>query len=239
MIFIKNLFRNKTILLALVLYLLTAFVAFDKFVSALDGSLYYFKEMIMIMPVVFMMTVLIEVWIPKEMISKNLGDQSGAKGVLLALILGSVSAGPIYAAFPITKTLLKKGAGIMNSVIILSAWAVIKVPMLANEAKFLGAKFMVIRWVLTVVVIIVMGYVASLLVKPSQLPLEEDVIDQPSVDEQACIGCQICIPHGQGILSMKGKKATIDLVKHIEMGGDYLMMASKACPVAAIKLPLA
>ena len=31
---------------------------------------------------------------------------------------------------------LKKGASISNIVIILSAWAVIKVPMLANEAKF-------------------------------------------------------------------------------------------------------
>lgn len=239
MIFVKNLFRNKTVLLAIVLYLLTAFVAFDKFVSALNGSLYYFKEMILIMPVVFMMTVLIEVWIPKEMISKNLGDQSGVKGVLLALILGSVSAGPIYAAFPITKTLLKKGAGIMNIVIILSAWAVIKVPMLANEAKFLGAKFMVIRWVLTVFVIVMMGYAASLLVKPSQLPLEEDVIDQPAVDEQACIGCQICIPHGQGILYMKGKKACVDLIKLTELSGENLIKASKACPVAAIKLPLA
>lgn len=225
--------------MAMVLYLITAFVAFEKFVSALDGSLYYFKEMLIIMPVVFMMTVLIEVWIPKDMISKNLGDQSGTKGVLLALILGSVSAGPIYAAFPITKTLLKKGAGIMNIVIILSAWAVIKVPMLANEAKFLGAKFMVIRWVLTVLVIVIMGYMASLLVKPSQLPLDEAVSDRPTVDEQACIGCQICIPHGQGILYMNGKKACVDITKLSEISEKHLVKASKACPVAAIQLPLA
>ena len=43
--------------------------------------------------------------------------------------------------FPIGKSLLSKGASITNIVIILSSWAVIKVPMLANEAKFLGSRF--------------------------------------------------------------------------------------------------
>ena len=41
----------------------------------------------------------------------------------------------------------------MSIIIILSSWAVIKIPMLLNEAKFLGAKFMIIRWLLTVIAI--------------------------------------------------------------------------------------
>jgi hypothetical protein len=40
---------------------------------------------------------------------------------------------------------------ISNIVIILSTWAVIKVPMLLNESKFLGTKIMFNRWVLTTV----------------------------------------------------------------------------------------
>jgi hypothetical protein len=42
-----------------------------------------------------------------------------------------------------------------NLVIILSAWAVIKVPMLLNELKFLEFEFMAVRWVLTVIAIVV------------------------------------------------------------------------------------
>lgn len=61
--------------------------------------------------------------------------------------------------------MLKKGASITNIVIILSSWAVIKIPMLANEVKFLGIKFMGIRWVLTVISIFTMGYFMALFVK--------------------------------------------------------------------------
>jgi hypothetical protein len=38
--------------------------------------------------------------VPKETIIKLLGKEARTKGVLLAFILGSISAGPIYAAFP-------------------------------------------------------------------------------------------------------------------------------------------
>jgi uncharacterized membrane protein YraQ (UPF0718 family) len=233
----KVLLGNKMMKLAIGLYLITAFVSFEKFVSALGGSVYYFKEMLLIMPVVFMMTVLIEVWVPKAMISKSLGEKSGAKGVLLALVLGSISAGPIYAAFPITKALLKKGAGVMNVVIILSAWAVIKVPMLANEARFLGGEFMLIRWILTVIVIVVIGYVASRLVKPDQMISKKNIIIEPHVDEKVCIGCQLCIPHGQGLIEMKGQKAFIHYSQLHDHNKHHLIKASEVCPVSAIQLP--
>lgn len=235
---LRTLFGNKMMKLAIGLYLITALVSLDKCISALNGSVYYFKEMLMIMPVVFMMTVLIELWVPKAMISKSLGEKSGAKGVILALILGSVSAGPIYAAFPITKTLLSKGAGVMNSVIILSAWAVIKVPMLANEARFLGGEFMLIRWILTVIVIVAIGYLASRLVKPSQMTSQARILVEPHVDEQVCIGCRLCIPHGQGLIEMKGKKAFIHVSQLHDLNKHHLIKALEVCPVSAIQVPM-
>lgn len=131
----------------------------------------------MIMPVIFLLTALIEAWVPKEMIMEYLGDESGLKGSFISLLLGSVSAGPIYAAFPVCKTLLKKGASISNIVVILSAWAVIKIPMLANEAKFLSPKFMAVRWILTTISIIIMGYIISKLVKREDIPMEGERIE--------------------------------------------------------------
>ena len=118
----------------------------EKALSAVKGSTYYLKEMLIIMPVVFLLTVVIEALVPKKLIIQGLGEKSGITGNLLSLVFGSISAGPVYAAFPICISLLRKGASIKNIVIILGAWAVIKVPMLANEAKFLGVKFMAIRW---------------------------------------------------------------------------------------------
>ena len=123
----------------------------NKAIQSLNNSIYYIKEMLIIMPVILLLTSLIEAWVPKKTIQNALGEGSGFKGTIYSFLLGSFSADPIYAAFPVCKMLLKKGASVSNIVVMLSTWAVIKIPMLANETKFLGPKFMVIRWVLTTI----------------------------------------------------------------------------------------
>ncbi len=45
--------------------------------------------------------------------------------------------------------LLTKGASISNVVVILTSWAVIKIPMLFVETRFLGFKFTVIKRAIT------------------------------------------------------------------------------------------
>jgi uncharacterized membrane protein YraQ (UPF0718 family) len=142
--------------------------------------------MIMIMPVIFVLTALLDLWIPKENIMKYLGKDAGAKGAILSLILGSISAGPIYAAFPLCVMLHKKGASIRNLVIILSAWAVIKIPMLLNEMKFLGFPFMTIRWVLTVVAIFIFSWITAKLVKDKDLPAQEETPANVIFINEAC-----------------------------------------------------
>ncbi len=151
--------RNKTLVVVALIYLILFMVDSQRAIGAIQNSSYYLKEMLIIMPVVYLLTVVLDSLVPKEMILKGFGKNSGMKGNVLALVLGSISAGPIYAAFPISKMLLDKGATLGNVVIVLSSWAVIKLPMLANEARFLGVKFMVVRWILTVISIFLMGYI--------------------------------------------------------------------------------
>ena len=152
------------IIIVLLVYGVMAIISIDTFNRSSDEAIYYVKEMIGIMPVVFGMIVLIEVWLPRKVIEKHMGNKSGIAGIILAFLMGMLSAGPIYAAFPITKALYKKGASTRNIVIILSSWAVIKVPMLVNEVKFLGVKFMAIRWVLTIIAILLIGIIMDKLV---------------------------------------------------------------------------
>jgi uncharacterized membrane protein YraQ (UPF0718 family) len=165
----------------------------DMGLSSVKTSVYYIKEMILIMPVIFVLTALLDLWVPKEKIMKYLGKEAGAKGVVLSLILGSISAGPIYAAFPLCVMLHKKGASIRNIVIILSAWAVIKVPMLITEVKFLGLSFMAIRWVLTVAAILVFSWVAAKLVRDRDMKRLKRDDTGLSINETACIGCSLCL----------------------------------------------
>jgi uncharacterized membrane protein YraQ (UPF0718 family) len=170
---IKALKKNKLLFLVLSIYIFLFIFMPGKALEAVKNSAYYIKEMLMIMPVVMVLTALVETWVPRKAIMNSFGENSGAKGALYSFLLGSFSAGPIYAAFPICKMLLSKGASIANIVIILSAWAVVKVPMLANEAKFLGPRFMAMRWVLTSISIFIMAYITAALVKKDEIPLKD------------------------------------------------------------------
>jgi len=207
-------------------------------VKSLNNSLYYVKEMLIIMPVILLLTSLIEAWVPKKTIENALGERAGFKGSIFSFLLGSFSAGPIYAAFPVCKMLLKKGASVSNIVVILSAWAVIKIPMLANEAKFLGGKFMAIRWVFTTISIFTMAYIISRIVKKQDIPREDMLSDEEGnllkVKEQYCIGCGICTKLSPDNFILENKKAKIIKVVLKLEESDNIKASISKCPAKAI-----
>jgi uncharacterized membrane protein YraQ (UPF0718 family) len=100
---------------------------------------------------------------------KLMGEESGAKGVLLAFVLGSAAAGPLYAAFPVVGVLMAKGAKFSNILIFVGAWSTTKIPMLLFEAAALGSKFAVTRLMLDIPGIIIMAYILSALTKPDEI----------------------------------------------------------------------
>lgn len=205
-------------------------------VNSIKNSGFYIKEMLMIMPVIFVLTALLDLWIPKEKIMQFLGKESKSKGVFLSLVIGSVSAGPIYAAFPMCVMLLKKGAAIRNIIIILSSWAVIKIPMLLNEAKFLGAKFMIIRWLLTVIAILIFSWISAKIIKEEDLPQTDDDKEKGvSINKNACIGCKICVKNYPELFEMSGNKAKVKGLKFESIDEEKLEETIELCPVSAIE----
>lgn len=203
-------------------------------IQGIKNSGYYIKEMLMIMPVIFVLTALLDTWVPKETIIKFLGKDAKAKGVLFSFLIGSISAGPIYAAFPFCVMLHKKGASINNIVIILSSWAVVKIPMLLNETKFLGFEFMSVRWVLTVVAIMVFAWITAKIVKDEDFPQKkEDVKSGVSLNRDACMGCTICNKKYPELFEMDGKKANVK--EYIDFDYKRLKEVMDACPVKAIE----
>ena len=157
--------KYKLQIITLLLYGITLVINSDIFMKSLNITWSYLKEMVEILPAVFVISGLITVWAPRKTITKFLGKESKIKGNILAMVLGSVSAGPIYAAFPIAFSLINKGASVLNIVILISTWAVIKVPMLLVESKFLGVNFMIVRALITIPSIFIIGYITSRFVK--------------------------------------------------------------------------
>ncbi len=117
----------------------------------------FLKEMLIALPVMFILIGLFDVWISKERVQKHIGDSSGTKGVLLVMLLAFVQAGPLYAAFPVAYILKKKGTSSVNIFIYLSSYTMAKVPMLTFEIGFLGLKFSLLRLVLSIPIFILIG----------------------------------------------------------------------------------
>lgn len=228
--------KNLMMFFVLVAYILLFILKFDYGVIAVKNSSYYIVEMLQIMPVVFLLTALLDAWVPRETIIKYLGEESKIKGTVFAFILGSISAGPIYAAFPICVLLLKKGATIKNIVIILSSWAVIKIPMLINEVAFLGVEFMAIRWILTIIAIVIFSHLTNLIVKKEDIPIKEESEDGTiCIDERACIGCGICKKTYPEAFVIENRKAIIKIEVLADVDKDKIGKAVEVCPMKAIK----
>lgn len=90
-----------------------------------------------------------------------MGDGSGILGVIIAFLLGSVAAGPLYAAFPVAGVLLKKGAKFSNILIFIGAWSTTKIPLLLMEGQSLGWKFTITRLIINIFGIILIARITD------------------------------------------------------------------------------
>jgi uncharacterized membrane protein YraQ (UPF0718 family) len=128
----------------------------------------YLVEMLLFIPPIMVLVGLLDVWVPRHIVEKNVGRGSGAKGILISIRVGTAAAGPLYAGFPVADAMLKKGCRLLNAVIFLGTWATIKIPMIMMEVKFVGWKFALVRLVLTLPAIIIIGYMVEKAVEKYQ-----------------------------------------------------------------------
>jgi len=103
------------------------------------------RTMLLVVPPIFLLLGLMDVWVPRETMMKFMGPGSGIKGPLIAFAVGSAAAGPLYGAFPVAAILMKKGASFSNILIFIGAWSTTKIPMLLFEMKALGFRFALAR----------------------------------------------------------------------------------------------
>ena len=117
-----------------------------------------FRDMLLVIPPIFVLLGIFDVWVPRETMVRLMGENSGIRGALLALFLGSFAAGPLYAAFPVADMLIRKGVRFSNILIFIGAWSGTKIPMLLFEATAMGWPFMASRLLLNLPAIFVMAH---------------------------------------------------------------------------------
>lgn len=116
------------------------------------------KTMLLVIPPIFVLLGLFDVWVPREKMMRFMGPGSGVKGGVLAFLLGSFAAGPLYGAFPVAAVLMKKGASFSNILIFIGAWSTTKIPMLLFEISALGPRFALSRLAIDIAGIIIIAF---------------------------------------------------------------------------------
>jgi len=125
--------------------------------------------MILIIPPIFVLLGLLDVWVPREMMVKYLGEESGIKGMLIAILFGSAAAGPLYAAFPVALVFVKRGARFSNILLFIGAWSITKIPMLLFELSSLGAEFTLTRLAVSIFGISIIAFVVNRLMSKAEI----------------------------------------------------------------------
>ena len=165
----KKIIRDYLVMSGIIVVFVVLYFVFPaKGEVSLKNSWQFFIEMMEILPAVTILIGILSVWATQEMVTKYLGKESGFKGFLIALLMGTLPAGPLYVAFPVAKALRMKGASVGNMVTYLSVFAAIKLPQLLMEWRFLGWKFTLLRFPITVVLIYLMSMVVDLIFKKTE-----------------------------------------------------------------------
>ena len=126
-------------------------------------------QMLSVLPPVMLLLGLMDEWIPREHFMKYMGNNSGLFGIFLAMLIGSLAAGPMYAAFPFTAVLMKKGVKFSNIIIFMNAWCVTKISTLLFEISALGFKFTLVRLLINVPGVIIIGLLVHYIMNDKDL----------------------------------------------------------------------
>jgi len=137
--------------------------------KAVNLSLSSLKEMLLLLPPIFILLGLLDVWVPRETMTRLMGPASGLKGIALSIFIGSAAAGPLYGAFPIAAVFMKKGVSFSNVMIFLGAWSTTKIPMFLFDMGSMGAKFAVTRMLIDLPGIIIIALIIQKLMTKTEV----------------------------------------------------------------------
>lgn len=165
----KKLKRYRTLIIALIVLLIVYLFNQEigtKAVKKTTNSIIYMAKFI---PFIFILMGLLDVWVPKKAMAGLMGEESGIKGVLLSILCGTCTAGPLYGAFPIVGVFMKKGVKFSNILIFIGTWSCAKIAIILFETASLGPKFAFTRLLVDMTGIIIISNVIAKIIPKKEL----------------------------------------------------------------------
>jgi len=123
-----------------------------------------FHEILPTMVLAFIAAGLVSVLLPRELMSRWLGEQSGLRGLMIATLAGALTPGGPFVQFPIVAALFKAGAGVAPLMAYITGWSVLGVNrLLVYEVPMLGWRLSLARMAASLVFPMIIGLLTRFL----------------------------------------------------------------------------
>ncbi len=113
-----------------------------------QGLKTFWGMLIQILPLLvfaFIVASMIQALIPRELISRWIGMESGFRGILIGTAMGGLTPSGPFVSMPIAAGLLRTGAGVGTMVAFITGWSLLAFTRLPMEIGIMGWKFTLIR----------------------------------------------------------------------------------------------
>ena len=97
------------LILVAIIFSIVAFTNFSLFISSLSTFWQLFLKILPILPLIYGLIFLSNLFLDPSKIAKYVGEKSGSKGWFISILGGIISTGPIYMWYPLLSDLKEKG----------------------------------------------------------------------------------------------------------------------------------
>jgi uncharacterized membrane protein YraQ (UPF0718 family) len=153
---------------ALVIIALIAFVGLavkdpSKGREAAQNSLETFMNILILIAAGILLGSVVQVIVPRDVIAKTLGAESGLVGILSATALGAIIPGGPFVLLPVLASLYMAGADLSSIIAFIVAWSTIALGRVPLELAFFDLKVVATRILVGIPLPIVAGYLTKII----------------------------------------------------------------------------
>ena len=137
-----------TIIMAIVAVILF-FIGYSKgegqHTTGLKSALNMIVEILPLLIFAFIVAGMVQTLLPKELLSRWIGEESGWRGILIGTVAGGLTPGGPYVSLPLVAGFLRTGASVGTMVAYLTGWSLWAVSRMPMEIGILGWRFVLAR----------------------------------------------------------------------------------------------
>ena len=103
----------------------------EAFVESFSSDLKMMMQIVPKLAAALLVSSFLQLMIPRKLVAKWIGEESGAKGVAIATTIGAMTPGGPMTSFPMVSALAESGTGRAPLIAYLVSWSCLPLPFLA------------------------------------------------------------------------------------------------------------